>query len=156
VQEGNEDFDIFSPAGPLDRAELELLSVPGDSGLLAHLLPAEKVKAGETWEPSKEVLTRLLRLEIINQTDVQLTLMRMEKGIAIISITGKVSGGVDGVTSDLELSGKLNFDTGKKCCTWLALNLKEDRAASPGAPGFQTTSQIRVTVAPSEVPPELT
>src|SRR5207253_1424628 len=69
---------------------------------------------------------------------------------------GKVSGGVDGVTSELEINGKLNFDLAKKCFTWLALNLNEDRAPSSGTPGFKTTSQIRVAIAPSELPAELT
>lgn len=155
LQETKGDTDVFSPSGPLQREELELLSVPGDSGLLNLLLPAKKVKTGDTWEPSQDVLTRLLRLEIINQSDVNLTLSKVEKEVAILSITGKVSGGVDGVTSDLELNGKLNFDLAKKCCTWLALNLKEDRAASSGTPGFKTTSQIRVAIAPSEMPAEL-
>jgi hypothetical protein len=155
LQEAKGDTDLFSPAGPLQREELELLSVPGDSGLLNLLLPAKKVKAGDTWEPSPDVLTQLLRLEIINQSDVTLTLTRVENEVAIISIAGKVSGGVDGVTSDLELTGKLNFDLAKKCCTWLALNLKEDRAPSSGTPGFKTTNQIRVAIAPSELPAEL-
>jgi len=155
LQEAKGETDLFSPAGPLQREELELLSVPGDSGLLNLLLPAKKVKAGDQWEPSQDVLTRLLRLEIIYQSDVTLTLTRIEKGVAIISIAGKVSGGVDGLTSDLELNGKLNFDIAKQCCTWLALNLEEDRAASSGTPGFKTTSQIRVAIAPSELPAEL-
>jgi len=155
VQESNDDVDLFSPAGPLDRSEFDLLSVAGDSGLLNHLLPEKKVKQDDQWEPTKEVLTRLLRLEVINQSDVTLTLSKVDKGVAIITIAGKVSGGVDGVTSDLELDGKLNFDLTKKCCTWLALNLKEDRGASQGAPGFSTNSQIRVAIAPAAIPPEL-
>lgn len=155
VQETKDETEIFSPSGPLQREELELLSVPGDSGLLNLLLPATKLKPGDQWQPAKDVLTRLLRLEIVNLSEVNLTLTKVEKDIAVISITGKVSGGVDGVTSDLELNGKLNFDLTKKCCTWLALNLKEDRAPSAGAPGFKTTSQIRVALTPGELPAEL-
>ena len=156
VVQANEELDLFSPAGPLERQEVELLSVTGDSGLLNLLLPTKPVQLGDQWEPAKELLTRWLRIEIVNQSDVTLTLSKVEKGVAIISIAGKVSGGVDGVTTDLELNGKLNFDLAKKCCTWLALNLQEDRAASQGTPGFKTTSQIRSTIAPSELPPELT
>lgn len=155
LQESKDRTDLFSPTGPLTREELELLSVPGDSGLLGSLLTAKKVKLGASWKPSQEILTRLLRLEIINQSDVVLTLTKVEQEVACLTIAGKVSGGVDGVTSELELNGKLNFDLGKKCCTWLALNLKEDRAPSSGTPGFKTTSQIRVALAPSDLPPEL-
>jgi hypothetical protein len=155
VQESKAETNLYSPAGPLQREELELLSIPGDSGLLNLLLSDKKVKAGDTWEPLQDVLTRLLRLEIINQSDVKLTLTRVEKDVAILSIAGKVSGAVDGVTSELELNGKLNFDIAKQTCTWLALNLKEDRAPSSGTPGFKTTSQIRVAIAPSELPAEL-
>ena len=156
LQESKDQTDIFSPSGPLQREELELLSVPGDSGLLNQLLPGKKIKAGEPWTPSQDLLTRLLRLEIINQSDVTLTLTKVEKEVAIIAMTGKVSGGVDGVTTELELNGKLNFDLAKKCCTWLALNLKEDRAPSTGTPGFKTASQIRIAIGPSELPAELT
>jgi hypothetical protein len=155
VAETKDDLELFSPSGPLQRDELELLTVPGDSGLLDLLLPTREVKAGDTWEPPIEVLTRLLRLDVVNQNDVKVELLRVDQGIAIISIAGSASGGVEGVTSDIELSGKLNFDLSKKCCTWLALYLKEDRAASLGAPGFATTSQIRVAVAPRDAPAEL-
>lgn len=155
LQESKEQSDLFSPSGPLQREELDLLSVAGDSGLLPSLLPAKQVKSGDQWTPSQDVLTRLLRLEIINQSDVTLTLTKVEKDVAVIAIAGKVSGGVEGVTSELELNGKLNFDLTKKCCTWLALNLKEDRAPCAGMPGFQTTSQIRTVIAPTELPAEL-
>ncbi len=155
LQETTDQTDLFAPAGPLKRSELELLTVPCDSGLLNHLLPAKAVQPGDTWEPENALLTRLLRLEVVNQSDVKLTYVRNTKGIAHCTITGKVSGGIDGVTSDLELNGKLNFDPALKTCTWLALDLTEDRAASPGTPGFRTTSRILVAVAPVEVPAEL-
>jgi hypothetical protein len=155
LHDSTEATNLFSPAGPLEQAELDLLLLPFDSGLLTHLLPSQPVKLQETWKPSDEALARLLRWEVVNTSDVKLTLDRVEKNIAIIAIAGRVAGEVEGVTSDIELTGKLNFDIKQQLCASLAVELKEDRAASPGTPGFETTSRIKVALSPAEIPAEL-
>jgi hypothetical protein len=147
---------LFSPSDPLEQSERDLLLIACDSGLLHHFLPSEAVQLHSHWQPADDVLARLLRLEVVNQSSVQVTLSRVDKNLAILDIAGKVSGGVEGVTSELELLGKLNYDLEKQLCTWLAIDLKENRAPSEGTPGFETTSRIRVAVAPSDVPAELT
>src|SRR5262249_22602187 len=40
---------VFSPAGPLTRAELEVVEAVGDPLVLAGLLPVQPVKVGDHW-----------------------------------------------------------------------------------------------------------
>jgi hypothetical protein len=155
VAEG-ERADLFSPAGPLTSSQVDLITVAFDSGLLPTLLPAKKVQLGHAWAIEAEPLARLLRWEVITSHEATARLEKVEKQLATIRIEGKASGGVDGIASEAQFVGTLTVDVGKRCCTWLAMTLKEQRTASQGAPGFDTTTQIRLVAAPASVPPELT
>jgi hypothetical protein len=155
VHDTTEATSIFSPSGPLVRDELDLLSNAADAGLLVHLLPEQAKAVGETWQPSTDVLARLLRLEIVNESTVTLTFNRIENNVAILDLAGKVSGGIEGIASDIELVAKLNYDLTSEQCTWFAGSFKENRAATQGSPGYETTSRIRVSLEPCNLSDDL-
>ena len=60
-----------------------------------------------------------------------------------------------GVSSDIQLRGKCNFDLKTRCITWLALSITENRAASHVEPGFEVVARLRMALAPVSVRPEL-
>ena len=143
---------LFSPLGPLTREELELIDIPGTSIALGSLLPGKSVAVGGTWKLSDAVVTRLVNLDAVTQQDIQCKLDEVKEGIAIIAASGKISGDVGGISSDIELQAKLNFDLKSRCVTWLAMALKEDRAIGHAQPGYQTTARIRLVAAPAGTP----
>jgi hypothetical protein len=146
---------LFSPLGPLAREELELLDVPGATLPLTALLPTQPVAVGDTWKIADATLARLLCLDMIHQQNVECKLASVDKEVAIIAISGKASGAVEGISSDVELIAKCNFDLRQKCVTWLALAIKENRAVGHAQPGFETVSKIRLVAAPTEAATEL-
>jgi len=137
---------LLSPRGALTRDELELIDLAGSSTILSQLAPSGPVALSETWQPTNETLALLLGLDSVSQSSVESTLRQIEGEIAIIDMKGKVSGAVDGVSSDIELEAKYNIHRGNECVTWLAMSLREDRAVGHAAPGFDVTSRIRVAV----------
>jgi hypothetical protein len=152
VHDTLEQSDLFAPAGPLDRAEFELLSTPLDAGLLAQFLPPTSVAVGKQWAPASEPLARLLRLDRVERSDVVVKLARVDKNQAALTIQGSLSGEVDGVASEIELNGKLLYDLAAQRCLELDAELREVRAASQGTPGFETAARIRTKIAACETP----
>jgi hypothetical protein len=98
----------------------------------------------------------LLGLEAISQQDVTCKLDSVKENVAIVSLVGKVTGAVGGVSSDIELKGKLNFDLKQRAVTWLTLAYKENRAIGHAQPGFEVMTTLRMVFAPAKPVADLT
>jgi hypothetical protein len=139
---------LFSPLGPLTREELELIQVPAAGLALEALLPLRVLKIDGQWTLSDATVGRMLGLETVSQQDVACTLNSVKDNLAIVSLVGKVSGAVGGVSSDIELKGKLNYDLKQRSVTWLTLAYKEDRAVGHAQPGFEVVTTLKLVAAP--------
>ncbi|MBC8353912.1 MAG: hypothetical protein H8E66_18100 [Planctomycetes bacterium] len=137
---------LYSPLGPLTRDELELIQTQGSSSLLDRLAPATPVAIDTTWTHEAKDLALLLGLDAIAQTDVTSTLRQVEGDVAIIDMSGKVSGAIDGVASDIQLKAKYNISLSSHRVTWLAMSIREDRAIGHATPGFVVTARVRVEI----------
>lgn len=145
----------FSPLGPLNREELELIDAPGAAVLPELLLPGKSLKMGETWNLPDAAIVRLLSLEAVHKHDVVGKFEELRDGIAILSLEGKASGAVGGVSSESAVRAKLNFDPEQQLLTWLAISLNENRAIGHAQPGYDVTSRIRMLTAVAKEAPEL-
>jgi len=139
---------LFSPHGLLSREELELVETPASLIPLTDLLPDKSVVIGDTWTITDTTLARLLCLDAVHQQDVVCKLAGVEDGVATVSIGGKAAGAVEGVSSDVELIAKYNFDVRQKAITWLTLAARENRAVGHAQPGFETVTKLRLVAAP--------
>ncbi|MFO0817157.1 MAG: hypothetical protein U1A77_04380 [Pirellulales bacterium] len=144
IHREGEQVTLYSPLGPLTRDELDLLQAPGNSDELAELLPVAAVAIGETWKISDTTLARLLWLEAVSESSVTATLKSVTDSVALVTFQGPVSGAVGGISTDIDLQGKLNVDLREQLLTWLALGIKENRAIGHAEPGFETTTQVKV------------
>jgi hypothetical protein len=138
----------FSPLGPLTREELDLVDIPASGLTLAALLPLRVVKVQQSWQLADWAVARLFGLDLVTQHDVTLTLSEVKDNLAVISLQGKVAGAIGGVTTEIELTGKLNFDLAQRAVTWLALGYKENRAIGHAQPGFEIAGKLRLVAAP--------
>ena len=148
VETTDKQASTFSPLGPLTREELELVDIPASSLSLAALLPLRVVKLEQSWQLADWAVARLFGLDLVTQHDVKGTLTEVKENIAVISLQGKVAGAIGGVTTDIELTGKLNFDIPQRAVTWLALGYKENRAVGHAQPGFEVAGKLRLVAAP--------
>jgi hypothetical protein len=145
----------FSPYGPLTREELDLVEFPASGLALESLLPPRPVKIGGQWPLDDATVARLLGLEAVSQQTVACTLEAVKEKVALITLEGKAAGAVGGVSSDIELKGKLNFDIGQRAVTWLTLACREDRAIGHAQPGFEVLTTLRMVTAPAQNAAEL-
>ncbi|MEY4178508.1 MAG: hypothetical protein RLY70_2082 [Planctomycetota bacterium] len=135
---------LYSPQGPLHRDELELLQVPGNGPPLTELLGDGELAPGDSWPVPPETLAQLLWLEAVSSSAVTAVLKSIEGSVALISLEGSVAGAVGGVATDIDLTGKLNYDTQQQLVVWCALSIKENRSIGHAEPGFETTTQLRM------------
>lgn len=155
VESHSKNAVLFSPNGPLTREELDLIELPGSGLALEGLLPPQAMKIGSQWPLAEATIARLLGLEAVSQQDVSCTLDSVKENVAIVSLAGKVTGAVGGVSSDIELKGKLNFDLAQRAVTWLTLGYKENRAIGHAQPGFEVVTKLRMVSAPAQATAEL-
>jgi hypothetical protein len=146
---------LFSPLAPFTRDELELLETQANSAALYRLLPDKAVALGESWNHDNAAVAALLCLDAITQTDVKSTLRQVEKSLAIVDMEGSVNGTVRGVSSDIQVRGKYNFDLKQGTITWITLSISETRASSAAEPGFEVVAKLREVLAPTPPRAEL-
>ena len=146
---------LYSPAGPLTREELDLIDTAASSAHLDRLLPGKAIEVGGTWTISDDAAARLLGLEAIGHQELNAKLEKIEDGLAIIHLAGKVSGAVGGVSSEIDLEGKANYHLKRKTLSWLAIEYHEKRAIGHAQPGYDAVIRIRVQTEPASPPAEL-
>ena len=155
VESSGKGASLYSPDGPLTREELELISTPASGLAVEALLPPKPQRTGDHWPLADATVARLLGLEAVSQQDVTCTLDSVKDNVAIVSLAGKVTGAVGGVSSDIEIKGKLNFELKQRAVTWLTLAYKENRAIGHAQPGFDVLTTVRMVFAPSKAIEEL-
>jgi hypothetical protein len=141
---------VFSPHGSLTREQRDLLDIPGNSLLLAELLPVDALSEGETWDVTEEGLLGLFGWDTVVESAVQGTLAAVEDGSATIEFAGIASGTVAGTASDVELRAKCLFDVQRRRVRWFGMAVRENRKMGPAEPGFQVTAKLQVVISPCD------
>ncbi|MFM8220136.1 MAG: hypothetical protein ACKOJF_14585, partial [Planctomycetaceae bacterium] len=136
--------ELFSPQAPLQFGELDLLHSPGDSLVIAALLPESGVEPGDRWKPEGWVLPLLAGIEAVEKGTLACRLVAVEKSIARVSFEGDITGAVLGAAARVELQGELTFDTERQCWTSLSLTQREKRAVGPVSPGLDLKATLTV------------
>ena len=101
---------IFSPKGPVNLDELELVTAVGESLPLDQLLPDKPVKVGDSWRISDDTIALLLALEEVTTNSVRAVLNEVTPEFARLELAGKVEGKLFGAANQVTLKAKCRFD----------------------------------------------
>lgn len=148
VDTGKLGTKIFCPTSSITREELDLVDLPGNSLLINQLLPTEPVAVGGSWKHSDQSIAGILGLEAISFSDVQSVLVDVASGKASITLSGAVQGAIGGVSTEMELKAKYDYDLTQKRITWFALLIKEQRKVGHVGPGLDVVAKLIMTVSP--------
>ena len=143
-------FNLFSNDGPLTRQELELLDTPLNLPVVIRLLPDERVKIGDAWTHSDEVLGQFLQLHRITENDLSSRVTSVEKQVAKIALEGKMAGEVAGAESKMEVDGEYWYDLRRNMIAWLQMTVSETRDPSDVTPRYQATIEARMRIRPAD------
>ena len=147
---------LFSPSGSLTRDELDLIDSHGNSLLLDRLLPEEPVAIGDTWEHPGNLVAALLRLDAVDRVDVQSKLAKVENGIALVETEGHVSGAIGGVSTEMDLTAKYQFNLDSGRIVWFGLLVQEKRSVGHVASGLDVVARLQMSISQISDSPQLT
>ncbi len=139
---------LASVDGPISREELDLVKVPGNSLLLDRLLPNRSVRTGESFSSDVNLFGRLLNWSSVESGDLRSELKQVANGLAVISMTGTLTGLTDAAESTVEVRGEYRYDVHWGRITWLQLDLNESRKVGLVHPAFDVATQLRMRVEP--------
>lgn len=140
---------VAAVAGPLTRAELDLIEQPADPLDLAGLLPAAPTRDGGTWKIEAWAVGHLLRLEADTLCEVTGIVSEVTARHAKLRFAGPVHGHVDGAEIEIELRGVALFDRALGRLTRVNLGWKESRKVGPATPALEATAKLNLEVAPA-------
>lgn len=132
----------FSPAGPLTRDELDLVTEHFNPQCLAGLLPGKAVNVGDTWTVSSAAAQTACQFDGLIKNGLTGKLTAAANGLATFTIEGTAEGIEHGAKVTLAVTASGTFDTTAKRVTTLTWKQKDDREQGPVAPA----SQLEATV----------
>ena len=156
AQGRREGIEYYSPAGKLTRAELDLLNMPGDSLALLGLLPPDPVSVGQQWQPASWVIQMLTGTEALLKSELTCRLTSVKNGVARVEFSGSLEGAVVGAATEIELSGRLQYDLEKKFIRRAELTQKEERSVGAVSPGMKVEARVVMERAAARDPGPLT
>ncbi len=152
----NRPVKLAAIGGLLTQKEFELINVPANTLILGDFVAHSGVSEGDAWEPPADQLARFLNIDAIEQSDVQLKLENLERGIARLFVGGNVTGQVDDAQTEITVSGTIHFDTRAGFMRGCELTINQRRDISRLAPGLDATFKMLVRMAPVSDSPRLT
>jgi hypothetical protein len=146
----------FAAAGrPLDREELDLIDVTGDSLAVDSLLPNRTVSADATWPADPNTMAAILSMDSVAAAQVENVLDKFNRDFALVRIAGAVVGTVDGSATEMEVRGVYLFDRKLERVTRFNLAVKEKRPIGGATPGLDGVAKLRMNIKPLESSPNL-
>ncbi len=132
----------FSPAGPLDREELELVAEHFDTLCLPALLPGREVKPGYTWPITPEAAQQACLFEGLIKSELTGKLVEVKDGAAVFEVAGTAEGVEAGAPAKLTVSAKGKYDLAAKRLVELTWEQSDDRGQGPASPA----SEVKATI----------
>lgn len=132
----------FSPAGPLTRDELDLVTEHFDPHALAGLLPGKEVTVGATWAVTNPAAQAACLFDGLTKNDLTGKLTGVKDGVASFEITGTAEGIEAGAAVAVTVASSGTFDLAAKRITGLVWKQTDDRGAGPVSPASKVVATI--------------
>lgn len=147
----------FSPAGPLTRDELDLVTEHFNPQCLAGLLPGKAVNLNDTWTVAPAAAQAACQFDGLIKHALTGKLTAVADGKATFTIEGTAEGIEQGAKVTLAITATGTFDTAAKRIVGLSWKQKDDREQGPVAPASQVEATVTLKrVSMAEAPKELT
>ena len=146
---------VVSPAGPLTRAELQVVQAVGDPLALAEILPSGPVAAGRSWRVGEAAARGISEYDVITANTLDATLESFDEERARVRLQGRIEGSLQGAQGLMTCDGVLTFDRRKGWIDRLELNRNESRRPGPIEAGLDVKSTMTMTRAAEPAPATL-
>lgn len=156
LQQGEQRPVLYCPDAMLDREQLDLIDVVGDSFAADLLLPTKPISEGDSWANDATVMGPLLTLDTVAVCDVHSVLDSANENYAKIRLAGTVHGTADGAAVEQEIRGVYLYDRNLHRVTRLNLAIREERSIGSATPGLNAVAKLQITINPIDKSEHLT
>ncbi len=137
---------LFSPKGPFNLDELDLVTTVGESLCLDQLLPGKPVKIGNTWKLADDTVALLLGLDEITSNSLHVACTAVTPEYGRFELAGQVEGKLYGAGSQIDLAAKCRFDRRIGRFDWFAMRLKQKRDMGVVEDGLEATVLVQTKI----------
>jgi hypothetical protein len=155
VGQRGESLLCYSPAGPLTRDEVELVSEHFEAMAITGILPSREVRVGETWKLNNDAVQSLCLFEGLISHDFSAKLDDVSDGFANISVSGKAQGIELGALAKISIVAKARFELLPRKLVSLEWTQKDERDQGPVSPASTVEATTMVKRSAMEQPKEL-
>jgi hypothetical protein len=153
ARRSSEGLFCFSPAGPLSRDELDLITEHFNPQCLPGLLPNAPVKVGDTWPVTNAAAQAACLFDGLAKHTLVGKLAGVTGNIATFTITGGAEGIEHGARVVLEISATGKYDTAAGKVVELEWKQKDDREMGPVNPAAKVEAAVTLRREPLPAPP---
>lgn len=149
AQRMRDQFLAYSPAGPMTRDEMEVVSQHFDTLSLPGLLPQRSCAVGDSWKVGNEVVQALAQFEALISNEITAKLERVADGFAEVAIGGKATGIELGALVKVTVSASARYEVLTKKLVrveWIQRDERDQGPASPAATIEATTIVQRTAI----------
>jgi hypothetical protein len=143
-----------SAGRPLSGQEHDLIDLQGNSLLLHGLIP-DRLTRGQEWPIDKIRAGALVGVDTPIDCSLVGRLASANSLTAVVEISGQVTGGVNGVRTEIDVAGKLTIDMSSRSVRSLDLKIKEKRAIGDGQPGLDVAAHLYLEMSLADIPESL-
>ncbi|HKB06260.1 MAG TPA: hypothetical protein VKD90_28960 [Gemmataceae bacterium] len=127
----------YSPAGPLTRPDLEVVSEHFETLHLPGVLPGRAVRVGESWKLDSTTAQSLCLFDGLISHELNAQLKDVSGQLASISIDGTARGIENGALAALTVAATVRFDLTQKRIVAVEWKQKDVREAGPATPAAE-------------------
>lgn len=142
AQRNPDGLSCFSPAGPLTRDELDLVSEHFDPHCLAGLLPGKGVSVGDTWAVANAAAQAAGLFDGLVKNNLTGKLVEVKDGVAAFAIEGSLEGIENGGKVTLTVSATGKYHLASKRVVELAWKQADDREQGPVNPASKLEAVV--------------
>lgn len=132
----------YSPAGPLTRDELDLVTDHFDPACLPGLLPGRAVAVGDTWPVGNDAARVAGLFDALSKNALTGTLTAVADGIATFTVGGTADGIENGGPVALTISATGKFHLATSRVVELTWKQTDDRGQGPVSPAAKVEATI--------------
>ena len=139
---------FWLPDGFVTREERDLVSLPFDAAWHSVLKPPPTVAEGTTWTLTSAGLAELLCIDTVTAGVITATVEKLSANHLLIGLTGSLRGGVDGVPTEIEMTGSYRWNvtaTTLPGLVSLQCKMHERRQAGYVTPGLDIEATVEQT-----------
>ena len=145
----------YSMSAQLERPDIDLLDMPGDTMAVNAMLPNNSVEKREKWNPNIWVIQMLTGVEAVKDSNLVCELQSFTRYTARVRFEGEITGATLGAATRVNVNGHFVWNRRSQAVEHFEMEQHEKRSVGTVSPGLDVVAKVswdRTPLRSGEVP----